>query len=166
VVVDGSRVVLVAERGYRGRVLCSLVGWHLGRSSGGDAQCAGADVTDKIISEIPTSARDVRADVPPKSIDPHAEFFTKDEITISVLHVYQSFANPDKLDQMALIGQLKKIAIEQGYNVSESTSNFTGTKYIHFKKFRIEAPKAPPPLALPAPDECIEVEEVRKAIKS
>jgi hypothetical protein len=92
------------------------------------------------------------------------DFFLKDELEISVQSVYSRAQNPDRAEQQALITQLKLIAKAKGYNVWESDSMFTGARYIHFKKHRLEAPKPKHP-TLPSPDECIEAEEVRKAIR-
>jgi len=76
------------------------------------------------------------------------QFFCQDNITISVKSVYRSAYNPRNLDRITLITQLKEIAKARGYNVSESESHFTRTKYIHFKKYRLETPKEQEPLQL------------------
>ena len=102
---------------------------------------------------------------PRAKADPtYDDFFLKDELEISVQSVYSRAQNPDRAEQQALITQLKLIAKAKGYNVWESHSNFTGARYIHFKKHRLEAPK-PKSSALPAPAGWIEVEEVRKVIE-
>jgi len=77
------------------------------------------------------------------------QFFCKDNVTISVKSVYRHHHNPKNLDRMALITQLKEIAKARGYNVTESESNFTRTKYIHFKKYRLDGPVTAAPLMIP-----------------
>lgn len=75
------------------------------------------------------------------------QFFCQDNVTISVKSAYRHTYNPKNGDKMALITQLKEIAKARGYNVTESESQFTHTKYIHFKKYRLESkePVAPTP---------------------
>ncbi len=101
-------------------------------------------------------------------IDPSAkydEFFTKDNIEISVMSIYRNANVTGTADRMALLTQLKEIAKARGYNVSESESGFTRTKYIRFKKYRLQAETPPPPPPLKLNDEVIvDVDQVRPPI--
>lgn len=100
------------------------------------------------------------------------QFFCQDSVTITVASVYRHSWNPANADKMALITQLKEMAKARGYNVSESESNFTRKRYIHFKKYRLHAESAPvaTPLALknaPRADEItIDVESSPSEVKT